>query len=94
MTTLKFNRQEKLSRIEVMYVSKLVDSIRDYEGRAASAIKNKLNGIYDGYVYSFAQDLEAFEKDAKDGLFESSLLAYRLAEEIEILEKELRSRLG
>lgn len=94
MTTLKFNRQEKLSRIEVMYVSKLVESVTWYEGRAASAIKNKLCGIYDGYLYSFAQDLRAFESDAIEGKFESSLLAYRLAEEIELLEKELRSRLG
>ena len=94
MTTLKFNRQEELSTIEVMYVSKLVDSIRDYEGRVASAIKNKLCGIYDGYLYSFAQDLSAFEGEAKEGKFESALLAYRLAEEVELLEKELRNRLG
>ena len=94
MTTLNFNRKEKLSRIEMMFVASLIDNMYSFESSVSSSLTNKLSGIYDGYLYSFSQELEVFKNEAKDGKFESKVLAYRLAQDIETLESELRNRLA
>ena len=94
MTTLNFNREEKLSRIEMMFVASLIDNMLSYETSVSSSLRNKLSGIYDGYLYSFSQELGVFRNEAKSGKFESKVLAYRLAQDIETLESELRNRLA
>lgn len=93
MTTLNFNRKEKLSRIEMMLVANLIDNVLSYETSVSSSLMNKLSGIYDGYLYSFSQELEVFENEVKVGNFENKVLAYRLAQDIKTLESELRNRL-
>ena len=65
MTTLNFNRKEKLSRIEMMLVANLIDNVLSYETSVSSSLMNKLSGIYDGYLYSFSQELEVFENEVK-----------------------------
>jgi hypothetical protein len=94
MTTLNFNRKEKLSRIEMMLVANLIDNVLSYETSVSSSLMNKLSGIYDGYLYSFSQELEVFENEVKVGNFENKVLAYRLAQDIKTLESELRNRLS
>jgi hypothetical protein len=94
MTTLNFNRKEKLSRIEMMLVANLIDNVLSYETSVSSSLMNKLSGIYDGYLYSFSQELEVFENEVKVGNFENKVLAYRLAQDIKTLESELRNRLA
>ena len=74
MTTLNFNRKEKLSRIEMMLVANLIDNVLSYETSVSSSLMNKLSGIYDGYLYSFSQELEVFENEVKVGNFENKFL--------------------
>ncbi len=46
MTTLKFNRYETLSSIENMFLSNIIDVVRNVEVPSASKLRNMLNGAH------------------------------------------------
>ena len=93
MTTLKFNRYETLSRIENMFLSNLIDAVREFDVASVSKLKNMLNGAQDGHLYSFEDTLGTFKAEVGFHLEGRSVEASRLAYDIEMFEEELRNRL-
>lgn len=94
MTTLKFNRYETLSRIENMFLSNLIDAVREFNVPSVSKLKNMLNGAQDGHLYSFEDTLVTFRAEVRFHLEGRNVEAARLASDIAIFEEELRNRLA
>jgi hypothetical protein len=94
MTTLKFNRYETLSRIENMFLSNLIDAVREFDVASVSKLKNMLNGAQDGHLYSFEDTLGTFRAEVSFHLEGRNVEAARLASDIAMFEEELRNRLA
>jgi len=93
MKTLKFNRHETLSRIENIFLSNLIDAVREFDVTSASKLKNMLNGAHDGYLYSFEDTLATFNAEVEFHLEGRRVEASRLSYDILVFEEELRKRL-
>lgn len=94
MTTLKFNRYEALTRIENMFLSNLIDAVREFDVPSASKLKNMLNGAQDGHLYSFEDTLATFRAQVGFHLDGRKVEASRLAHDISMFEETLRERLA
>tara|TARA_R110002050_G_scaffold131968_1_gene253850 strand:+ start:694 stop:981 length:288 start_codon:yes stop_codon:yes gene_type:complete len=93
MTTLKFNRYETLSAIENMFLSNIIDVVRNVEVPSASKLRNMLHGAQDGHLYSFEATISTFKSEVRESVSDEKIQAYRVAADIELFERELRNRL-